>query len=621
MAARPRRPRPLTAPKRLSATRLSTDTTSSLPAYSSPPPTRPAPPSEWPIKDHLHLLDEPPDYPQSAEEADQEDDFVPQRVLRAPASRRLRHRRGESYSVPNSPSVDDLLERSVVALEMSTNALLQSLDTQSKVSAIANDHVIEDSLARQERLLDLRLRGTKGNRENWMDDLDDVMERVNGLFGEQSDADMGISRSLPTGSSLIPHRRYQHHHLPKSTSESAYLHLSSSELDARDTVRPPRALTQYVSVESASGDASETTADPNSIYLPSTTGLRSAAQIRNFSGTDVRPHGLRKSVSSPGPNLYSTPPSSAYSMLAHLASNQSSPTRTTTPPAQSSPSVSDSTTSRTVRRHSGSSFDSTFTFPNSLRRSRSTSRGRSSSSIDAQTPPLPPVRAMTPPMEELTPSSSSESCASDHRVNAFRTMQSLRKILDEAPDPKGKRPAVAARSPRPVFRPRTPAVAPSSGTSTATASVSRLFTRSSHHGSSHHSKPKHSSLKQSNSKPSTPIPPAAPGSLTPGSLTPESLTPESQLSSNPGTPRQVSFAELPETHSGKSSWRKGKDKDKGKGKAKKGKTYEDGGWWSGWFASSSGSAAVRYEERMEDKVMKGWGRPGVGGGVTDEWML
>ena len=601
----PHRPRPLTTSRRRSAHRLSTstDTTFSLPAYSSPPSARPTPQSEWSVKDYSHPLDEPPDYPQSAEEADQEDDFVPQRSPRTTATRRLRHRRGESYSVPASPSVDDLLERSVVALELSTNALLQSMDTQSRVSAIANDHVFERSLARQTKMLDLQLRGTRANHEHWMDDLDDVMEHVNGLFIDESEGDAGISRSLPTGSSHMPRRRHHHDQLPKSKSESAYLHLSTSELDMRDTLRPPRALTQYVSVESSLGEASETTADQASIFLPSTTGLRSAAQIRSFTGTDSHPRGLRKSVSSPGPNLHSTPPTSAYSMLSHLASNQASPPRTATPASQSSPSVSDSTTSRTVRRHSGSSFDSTFTFPNSLRRSRSTSRGRSSGSADAQTPPLVPVRAMTPPMEELTPSDSSESCSSNQRVTAFRTVQSLRKILDDAPDPNGKRPVVETQSPRPIFRPRTPAVAPSFGTSTATASVSRLFTRSSHHGSSsHHSKPKHSSLKQSSSKSETLSSPATPGTVTPAS----------QRSSTPGTPRQVSFADLPEAHSGRTK-RKGKDKGKGKERG-------DAAWWSGWFTTGS-SAAVRYEERMEDKTMRGWGRPGVGGGAADEWML
>ncbi|KAF8489118.1 hypothetical protein JB92DRAFT_3148131 [Gautieria morchelliformis] len=594
MAAHPSPRRP--PPRRLSALRLSTDTTSSLPAYSSPPSTRPSPHSGWPNKDKSQPLDEPPDYPQSAEEADQEDDFVP---LRLAATRRLRHRRRDSSSVPSSPSVDDLLERSVVALELSTNALLQSMDTQSRVSAIANDHVFERSLVRQTKMLDLRLRGTRATHEGWMDDLDDVMHRVNGLFDDQ--VDVPVSRSLPTGSSHIPRRR-RHHQLPKSRSETPYLHMATSELDVRDTLRPPRALTQYVSVESTSGEAMEATADLSSIYMPSTTGLRSAAQVQSFTGTDPRPHGLRKSVSSPGPDMYSTPPRSAYNMLSHLASNHSPP-RAATPASQSSPSVSDSATSRTVRRHSAGSFDSTFTFP--LRRPRSTSRGRSSASVDAQTPPLPPVRAMTPPMEELTPSSSSESCSSDHKVHAFRTMQSLRKILDEAPDPKGKRPAAPERPPRRVFRPRTPAVAPSFGTSTATASVSRLLTRSSHHtSSSHHSRPKQSSLKQSN-----------PQSLAP---TPGTITPASQRSSTPGTPRQVSFADLPEAHSGRKG-RKGKDKDKGK--EKKGQVHEDGGWWSGWFTSTGGSAAARYDERMEDKAMRGWGRPGVGGGVADEWML
>ena len=608
MAAHPstRRPRPLTVPKRLSAVRLSTDTTSSLPAYSSPPSSRPTSQSQWPTKDNPPPLDKPPDYPQSAEEADKEDDFVPLCRTRA---RRLRHRRSESYSVPTSPSVDDLLERSVVALELSTNALLQSMDTQSKVSAIAHDNVFERSLARQTQMLDVRVRGTKATHEGWMDDLDDVMERVNDLFDEaaesdRAESDIAISRSLPTESSHIPRRRHHHQHLSKSRSESAYLHMSTSELDLRDTMPPPRPLTQYVSVESASGEASETTADPSSIYMPSTTGLHSAAQIRSLAEIDSCPHGLRKSVSSPGPNLYSTPPTSAYNMLSHFVSNHSPPSRAATPASQSSHSVSDTTVNRTVRRHSAGSFDSTFTFPSGLRRSRSTSRGRSSVSNDSQTSSLPPVRAMTPPMEELTPSSSSDSCSSDHKVHAFRTMQSLRKILDQAPDPKGKRRAVRERSPRPTFKPRTPPVAPSFGTSTATASVSRLFTRSSHHA--HQAKPKQSSLKQPNSQ-----------SMTPTPETPGTLTPSSQLSSTPGTPRQVSFADLPEAHSG----RKGrKGKDKGNEKGKKGKDREDSGWWNGWFTSANGSAAVRYDERMEDRLSRGWGRPGAGG-VTDEWML
>ncbi|KAF8592599.1 hypothetical protein K439DRAFT_23389 [Ramaria rubella] len=611
MSARtsPRRHRPFTAPKRL---RLSADTTSSLPAYSSPPlPTSAPPIAVWQHPEPPHPLDEPPDYPQSAEEADQEDNFVPLPAPRPAPSRRLRHRRADSYSVPTSPSVDDLLERSVVALELSTNALLQSMDTQSSISALANDEILERSLDRQTRMLDLRLRGNRHRHEGWMDDLDDVMNRVNGLFPEETATDAGISRSLPTATSHIPRQRIRAPPLPKSRSESAYLHLSNSELDLRDTLVPPRALTQYVVVESTSGDASEATADPGSIYLPSTTGLRSAAQVQSFQETTPRLHGLRKSVSSPGPAFRTAPTTPAYNMLSHLALQKPSrsPSRTATPPAcQSSPSMSDSTTIRTPRRHSAGSMDSTFTFPHT----RSNSRGRSSASND--TPPLPPVRAMTPPMEEITPSSS-ESSSSDHRVKAVRAMQSLRKILDEAPDPKGKRPAAPARSPRPMFQPRTPAVAPSSGTSTATASVSRLFTRSSHHtSSSHRSRPKQSSLKQPSSIPSTPTMLNTSGNLISGTL-----TPASRLSSAPSTPRQVSFANLPDEHSGR-SWRKGKGK--GKGRNKRGKEHDEGGWLKGWFTVASGSSTVRDEERVEDKMMRGWGRPGIGGsGGVDEWML
>ncbi|KIJ37347.1 hypothetical protein M422DRAFT_260005, partial [Sphaerobolus stellatus SS14] len=128
----PRRPR---HHKRLSTLRLSTDSTATLPAYSAPP--RPSQSSHWPI-DNDPPSDEPPDYPQSAEEADKEDDYTP--LPPRTALRKPRHRRStSSISHPAATSVDDLLERSVVALELSTNALLSSMNTQSSISAIAND--------------------------------------------------------------------------------------------------------------------------------------------------------------------------------------------------------------------------------------------------------------------------------------------------------------------------------------------------------------------------------------------------------------------------------------------------------------------------------------------------
>ncbi|KAF8528823.1 hypothetical protein BU17DRAFT_37935 [Hysterangium stoloniferum] len=591
MAALPSSSKSRSTPrKRLSALRLSTDTTSSLPAYSAPP--RPNQASNWPTVT-TPPLDKPPDYPQSAEEADrEEDDFVPLRLPRNPVHRRLRHRRTSSTSssvssvnlIPPSPSVDDLLKRSVVALELSTNALLQSMQTQSSISAIANDQILERSLDRQTRMLDLRLRGNTAAHDGWMEDLDDVMKSVDGLFLDPSDA--AISRSLPDRTShMVPYRP----ELPKSPSDSPHFHLTtSSEVDLRDTLRAPRALTQYVSVESNFGNASEASANPDSIFLPSTLGLRSPAKVQTFTTGSPPQRCIRKTVSSPGPDFPNTSTTPAYNMLSHLASGQSS----RSPSSTGTPSTSDSRSRRSVRRYSAGSADS-----NLSKRPQSQSRGSSSTSTD--TPPPPPVRAMTPPMEESTPSSS-DSSSEDNKVKAFRAMQSLRKILDDAPpppDPKGKRRAVP---PRRGFQPRTPPVAPSAGESTATASVYRLFTRSSHHHASS-SRPKQSSLKRKSPRLLTPVLPDTPSA-----------------SSGHSTPRQVSFAELPADHPGRP-----RNKNKGRRKSGKEKEKEDKGWMS-WFTApgtAMGSAAGAYEERMEDKMMRGWGRPPTGGGATEDWMM
>ncbi|KIJ37346.1 hypothetical protein M422DRAFT_50419 [Sphaerobolus stellatus SS14] len=204
---------------------------------------------------------------------------------------------------------------------------------------------------------------------------------------------------------------------------------------------------------------------------------------------------------------------------------------------------------------------------------------------------------MTPPMEESTPSSSE----SEQNQQAFRAMQSLRKILDDSADPKGKRPESPQKPPKTFFLPRSPSVAPSSGTSMATASVFRLFTKNSHHPSS--ARPKQSSLKK---------------------LAPPD-TPTSQRSSAPSTPRTVSFAELPPDFPGRtSSWR---DKDKGrrskgKGKASKEPETEETKWWK-WLSSPTvlHPNTGAYEERIEDKMMRGWARPGTGSSAGDDWMM
>ncbi|KIL70445.1 hypothetical protein M378DRAFT_7288 [Amanita muscaria Koide BX008] len=93
-------------------------------------------------------------------------------------------------------------------------------------------------------------------------------------------------------------------------------------------------------------------------------------------------------------------------------------------------------------------------------------------------------RPMTPPAEVSTSSSSDD-------LIAKQTVMSLRKILDEQP----ARPTKKKYKP-PAFMPITPAPAPQASTSNATASVSRLFTKAIHTSSTRPpSPPRHSALK------------------------------------------------------------------------------------------------------------------------------
>ncbi|KAF6762075.1 hypothetical protein DFP72DRAFT_877923 [Ephemerocybe angulata] len=135
--------------------------------------------------------------------------------------------------------------------------------------------------------------------------------------------------------------------------------------------------------------------------------------------------------------------------------------------------------------------------------SRSASSGRSgrSASGRVQRSPAMHVRQMTPPTEgtdeDVSSSSEGNGCV------AKKTVVSLRKILDEMPPPaqpppplpeedqdeddaesfvfipQPLHPKVTSRKP-PAFMPRSPAVAPFAGTSTATASISRMFTKGVH---------------------------------------------------------------------------------------------------------------------------------------------
>ncbi|OBZ70367.1 hypothetical protein A0H81_09641 [Grifola frondosa] len=185
---------------------------------------------------------------------------------------------------------------------------------------------------------------------------------------------------------------------------------------------------------------------------------------------------------------------------------------------------------------------------------------------------------MTPPIEELSTSSDS---STSETLHVDRTVESLRQILERQKcascsnhQDKSRSTSCASDKrtiPLPAFL-SPPPVAPISGTSTATASVSRLFSKPRHSSSTRPpSPPRHSSLKN-RSAPPTPL------SATPSSSflhVPDAFrvvraaSVGSQTSSGRSTPKRISFAELPESYAsskpdGAGSKFKGKN-NKGKG--------------------------------------------------------
>ncbi|KAJ3971388.1 hypothetical protein EV361DRAFT_222222 [Lentinula raphanica] len=228
--------------KRISALRLSSDTTSTLPEYI---PTNPHTTSgtTWrTVPETTELDDEPPGYSSdSAQEADEDTDLSDEdrrrRIQRsvvvtvginsAPATatafnsstslRSSRHKREPSHRRKRSnptlsldPSrsasdfyLDSLLERSVHALEMS-NALLQSsISTKTSLNGILNQETDEDesmvassatpvsaprsgvnSLERSALGLSSRIMRRRDAQETWIEDLEQIAKDVDELFSE-----------------------------------------------------------------------------------------------------------------------------------------------------------------------------------------------------------------------------------------------------------------------------------------------------------------------------------------------------------------------------------------------------------------------------------------------------
>ncbi|KIM76416.1 hypothetical protein PILCRDRAFT_98758 [Piloderma croceum F 1598] len=636
---------PYTAPrrthrKRHSAIRLSSDTTATLPVYTSPVWQRP----------HDLPEDSPPDYPESAEEADEDTDTDDNVVVYAPPSSPpplLTPRRTRRYHHPgavarrratgSTSDLDSLLQRSVHALEMS-NALLQSsMSTQSSLSTLlAADNATDRSLDRTTRSISTRIRGNGDVHENWMDDLDEITKGVNGLFGDdaaaRNSAESLVSRSLPTSS--MPNMPQRHRRRPSLNFRAAamsdtgpHLHLSA-EVDRAELISPaPRAMTLYVA----------STDDPDSIVLPSTLGLRTCGSAHNSGrSTPVEPPppptmshaslstGLHASASLPvltdKPSEPSTP---AYNLLSSFVTHQAS---CPGPSNERAASLSESPSKRLTQ----ASPDN-----NCLGRRGPITRSRSLTPIRLASPSSAP-RPMTPPIEELSGSSSS---ASSDNLHAYRTMKCLRKILDEQPPPNDKivvEIATPQRLKAPAFFPRTPPPVASSSTSTATASVSRLFTKSTHHSSTRPpSPPQHSSLKRSSgfSTPTTATPsPTSPGFLSAG----VARITGSASSSGRSTPKRISFAELPESYAnsrpiGSSRFKEKKNRSRSKTKAKSQADRageENGAWWVGWLLGGAGTEGVsalnfgaqRHEERLEDRAARSWGgRSGFG--AVDDWAV
>jgi len=582
--------------------------------------------------------------------------------------------------------LDSLLARSVHALEISNTLLQSSLATKSSMNAVlSTDSPVEDSLEETATGLSRRVMKSKDMQKNWTDDLEEIGKRVDSLFGDQTEAEGGpspgnrqelriplkipipdatspISQSLPSSSRLpsaLAERRRAHHSPPLTvvtpTMEGQLNYLAHDR--SHFVAPPPRALTVYIGSDDT---------DPDAIKLPPTLGIRSPPQ-------PVHPHLFQSAT----PSVSSSP---ASSRRTSFSNGQSGETRT----PELSPAVRayDILSSYVTPQRASSSITPSLSFgsntsPISVKRNRASptrsdstnasttpkiSRGRSLTPLRTIRPgsqsnsPVLSSKPLTPPIEELH--STNSSSESDAQTNFAVT--SLRKIFmdDQALAIEREKQLSASRScmcnlisnkvPGISFtsivststsgsRMRPPPqllalpILPEASTSHATASVTRLLTKSKHSSSTRPpSPPRQSSLRSPLLRPS-PLPPAknSPGpSPSPSLLNiPSFFAGGSGGSSNGSgrsTPNRVSFAALPESYA--DSKPGGPDKQFNKERRRKRKksgsrtpsdvldtdSDEGGGsgWWAGWLLSgnNAGGTGLRFdhEARVEERVAR-WG--------------
>lgn len=654
--------------KRISSPRLSSDSAvPTLPAYSSPPWQRQPGLLEDPS-------DKPPDY-DSAEEADADTDTdesnvgyispppplpaSPRRVRRSQASRSGRRQ----LSAASDPYLDSLLARSVHALEMS-NALLQSsMSTQSSLTAVlSSDSMADRSLEARAQILTSRIRGNRDLHGTWTDDLDEISRSVENLVGEEQDQEGDldddslpqvdcISKSLPTSGFA---ERVQRRHLRRPSLDlrnSTGSHLQYSNHDRSHFVAPaPRALTMYI----------DSTDDPDLIILPPTLGLRSSSHLPP---TPLPSESFANHGSEPPPRPESPEQTkrivdvlSSYVMRSppsHGSSPSSASCRlppTTSPPSRRS-SITSSSTIRKPRQSKPSSASSKSPSPS---RAASIFRSRSLTPLRTSSPSRMP-HSMTPPIEELSASSTS---SSSDNLHIDRTLESLRLILGKQPasllggSPSKSRstalPTTSSVSPRPSFL-SPPTVEPVLGTSNATASISRLFTKARHSSSTRApSPPRQSSMKNRSVPPTpapTPVTPTPPPSLLglPDALGISGFvnsSTSSVTSSGHSTPKRISFAELPESYASSkpggvpSKFRdKARSKSRSRDKAKRSadgrkdkerERDEGGGWWTGWLLGAAGTesgSGLSLGATREERIPRspGWSVRSGFGNSWEEW--
>lgn len=587
MSVPPGRRRGLSSPrKRYSPSRLSSDTTLTLPEYTD---ARIGSLSrDWIAESgHPSISELPPDYPESAEEADEEtDDFLPAPIQLSP--RRLRRIRSVArankhkslYSgkagAQSDTYLDSLLERSVNALELSNTLLQSSMSTQSSLSNIlSSPNTADASLENRARLLNTRIKGNKDVHEGWLDDLDDLAKGIDGASHDEVDIEKTVSQSLPTTGLALPHRRKY------SRRDSV-----GSNRGLAEPQRSP-AATQNVFIRPATRRSSVDDATNPTLDLSNPYGKP------NF-----RPPSTRSSstVSARLPSIrqIDSPISSAY-VAFHYLTELNADWNHRPSSRSGSPNPED--------RYQGSP----------LKRSlKSRSRSRSWSRTSNHSPAPPISRNIPTPIAELPSNSDSSSSSNSLAVHA---VESLRKILEDTvpEDAKGKAP-LYPRSP--TFLPRSPAVVPVLGTSTTTTSITRMLKKGSHSTSTRApSPPKHSSLKRPPSELLT-----VNLNMHAGLISPYS----SGISSGRSTPRQVAFGPLPEPYSsskegGSSKLSMMKRRGRSKTKQKPRENESDRSWWKTWLLGGSelSMAPDRHEERAEERFGRSWGRPAMGGGLED----